>query len=84
MQTSPVNFLGTQLADDSPQVSQEQAQTMHHKTARRASAVQSKKHHLMGLAEASWSSLTPRMAVLAAGNHSHLGGQRPALLSDVV
>lgn len=38
----------------------------------------------MGLGEASWGSLSPRMAVLAAGAHSHLGGQRPALLGDVV
>lgn len=38
----------------------------------------------MGLGEASWSSLSPRMAVLAVGAHSHLGGQRPALLGDIV
>lgn len=38
----------------------------------------------MGLAEASWSSLTLMMAVPAARAHLHLGGQRPAFLGDII
>lgn len=55
----------------------------------RASAAQTRKDHIMGLAEAGWSSFTPTMAaihsfMLAAGAHLHLGGQRLAFLGDII